>query len=158
MRAILYHLALVSALLVVVSCRSTGKPAGAEFAAVDISGNTPGQVSQMAISVFEAHGYLVANPGPQKPVLEKQASGMSNLTWGNWISDTPVWERVRLTITPRMDNTCRLQCQAFLLRDRGSIMEEEIKVRGLHSGKYQELLEEVAKRLAGQPARPASPE
>lgn len=157
MRAIICCLALVSALLASAGCRSTSKPADAQFAAVDISGQTPARISAITFSVFEANGYLVADTDPKKPIFEKQASGMNNLKWGNWISDTRVWERVRVTITPRLDSMCRVQCQAFVLRDRGSVLEEEIKISGIHSGKYQEMLEDVAKRLSGKAEPAAAP-
>jgi len=88
----------------------------------------------------------VATGGPTHMVFEKKASAMNNFAYGNWI-DTPVWERVKASVEPVSESTFRLQCQAYLLRDRGGTTEEEIKLTGMRSSTYQKLLDKVAKKL-----------
>lgn len=134
--------------LLVSGCRSTAEEGVHSLAAVTITGNTPGQISQVAQGVFEENGYQVAKPGLTSLVFEKKASGMSNLAYGNWGVGSPVWLRVKLSTIPVGEQKYRLQCQADLVRDRGSATEEEIKVGSLHRKPYQRLLDEVAKRLA----------
>ena len=127
-------------------CHSTEPPGGSHFASVEIRGNTPGQISEAAAEVFQAEGYEVAKGGPTHMVFERKASGMNNFAYGNWL-DTPVWERVKASVEPVSEATFRLQCQAYLLRDRGGTTEEEIKLSGMRSNTYQKLLDKVAKRL-----------
>jgi hypothetical protein len=138
-------------LLLGAGCKSAGKPAAGCFASVEINGNTPGQISRVAVEVFRENGYLAAHSGPPEMVFEKRGSTMNNLAYGNWMGGEPVWVRVKVSIVRTGEMANRLQCTASLLRDRNGLMEEEIKVSRLRSGPYQKLLEEVRRRL--NPAR-----
>jgi hypothetical protein len=129
-------------------CRSTHKPDEARFASVEIQGNTPGQIGEMAAEVFQDNGYLVASANPAELIFEKKASGWNNFAYGNWTE--PVWVRVTAAVVPVSEMTFRLQCHAVLLRDRGDTTEEQIKISSLRSHTYQKLLNEVATRLSDQ--------
>ncbi len=128
-------------------CRSTPEPEAGGFASVLIGGNTPGQIGAMAIDMFNAHGYLAVESGQTHLVFEKKGSSLSNLAYGSWLGDTPVWMRVKVAIVPVAEATFRLQCQAYRVQDRGGALEEEVKIGRLHSHPYQKLLEEVAGRF-----------
>jgi len=52
-------------------------------------------------------------------------------------------------VVPAGEISYRLQCRAYLVRDRGSSTEEEIAIGKLKAGRYQELLDQVAKRFVG---------
>ena len=135
-----------------VGCRSAGPSSAKPFASVEIKGNTPGQIHDVAVEVFREHGYKLAKPGLTRLVFERQGSTMDNLAYGNWIGDTPVWVRVKASIVPVAEAVFRLQCEAFLVRDAGSpIIEEEIKISHLRSGPYQKILDEVARRFGAKP-------
>lgn len=126
-------------------CSSTDNGAPSGFAAVTIEGNTPGQIGQAAKEVFEEAGYTVAQPGLTRLVFEKRGSKMDQIAYGNWMGETGVWVRVKAAIVPVREGVFRLQCEGFTLRDRGGTMEEEIRVR--RKGTWQEMLDEVARRL-----------
>lgn len=136
----------------VAGCHSTDKPppkpASAQFASVELQGNTPGQISQMAMAVFQENGFKVALATPNQLVFEKEGTAWNNLAYGNWESDQPIWVRVKASIVYVSEASYRLECHAFLVRDKGKeVFEEEIKVRNINSGRYQKLLDEVARRL-----------
>ncbi|HWH71456.1 MAG TPA: hypothetical protein VNT26_18920, partial [Candidatus Sulfotelmatobacter sp.] len=124
--------------------------AAAPFAAVEIRGNTPGQISKMAEAVFREHGYLVIRADLTSLVFEKKGSKLSNFAYGNWMSDSSVWVRVKASIVPVAEAEYRLQCTAYDVQDRGVAIEEESKMSHLRSRPYQQLLEEVARRLKGE--------
>ncbi len=84
---------------VLSGCQTTGQQEMPSLAAVEIAGNTPGQISAVAKVVFEEDGYELAKPGLTSLIFEKKASGMSNLAYGNW-GGTPVWLRVKVLILP----------------------------------------------------------
>jgi hypothetical protein len=134
-------------------CKSTDKPESARFASVEIRGNTPGQIRDVVVAVFQEHGYILARTGMTKFVFEQKGSSWNNLAYGNWIGDTPIWIRVKVAVVPVVEATYRIECHAFMLRGRGESTEEEIRITGLHSGPYQKLLDEVAGRLNGSPVR-----
>jgi len=137
-------------LLGTVSCQSD-KPAGrAPFAEVVLTGNTPGQIRNATVAVFADNGYKTRRSDPGEMVFEKEGSRMNNFAYGSWMGDTPVWVRVKATVTPVGEMKCRLECRPYLVRDIGSAAEQELSVSTLHRGPYQKLLDEVAKRLSGK--------
>lgn len=130
-------------------CRSGATPSVTGFASVVISGNTPGQIRDAAVDVFAQEGYIATQKAdPGNLVFEKEGSKMSNFAYGSWMGDTPIWVRVKAAIVPAGLMSSRLQCHAYLVRDRGSAAEEELPVSKMHRGQYQKLLEEVAQRFA----------
>jgi hypothetical protein len=133
-------------LVLAAGCHSTGHSGKDYFASVIIHGNTPGQISEVTSEVFQHAGYEVAKGGPMRLVFEKEGSSMDNFAYGNWM-DTRVWERVKITLDAIADETFRLEGQAYMLRDRGGMLEEEVKLSGMHGHKYQLLLDQVAARL-----------
>lgn len=142
-----------TAVLVCAGCKSSSEPASARFASVVIHGNTPGQIGTTVLQTFVAHGYIAASAEPSNLVFEKKAKGLSNITYGNWGDDTPLYVRVKLRIVPvGEEETFRIECQAYMVRDRGSSTEEEIRFSNLRSHPFQEMLDEVATRL-----RPKNP-
>ncbi len=138
---------LVTCLLSTSGCSSTKTTPSGGFASVIISGNTPGQIRDAAIAVFYHNGYIATRKDPGNLVFEKQGSGMNNFAYGSWLGDTPVWIRVKAAILPQGQMTCRLECRAYMVRDRGGATEEEIAVTKLHKGQYQKLLDEVVKKF-----------
>jgi hypothetical protein len=128
-------------------CHSTDQPASS-FASTTISGNTPGQIRDAALLVFREDGYRAAQLDPGALIFEKEGTRMNEIAYGNWLGDIPVWVRVKASVVPYGEMTYRLQCQAFMVRDRGTGAEEEVALGGLHRGPYQKLLDKVAQRLA----------
>lgn len=149
---------LLSALLLATGCKSTQsteKPATTGFASVDIHGNTPGQIWNVAAEVFREHGYLVVRGGSNNWAFEQQGSKMDNLAYGNWM-DTKVWIRVKASLKPLGEAGFRLQCDVVVVRDRGGSTEEEVPAHGFRHGPYQKLLNEVAARLRPKSQSPAA--
>jgi hypothetical protein len=128
-------------------CHSTGQPASS-FASTTISGNTPGQIRNAAMAVFREDGYRASQLDPGAMIFEKEGTKMNEIAYGNWLGDIPVWVRVKASVVSYGEMTYRLQCQAFMVRDRGTGAEEELALSGLHRGPYQKLLDKVAQRLA----------
>jgi len=151
-------LAVCFAALATTGCRSAAKQEPARFASVEIVGQTHERVRDVAAEVFHDHGYLVTRNGWGSLVFEREGSAMNNLAYGNWMGGR-VWVRVKATIFDVSARQCRLHCEAFILRNRGEALEEEIRIKRIHNRPYQELLDEVARRLGGPPTnapRPAS--
>ena len=144
-----FPLALISLVLAVCGCHTTRETAPGTIASVVLHGNTPGQIGDAVIAVFNQNGYITMQAGLNDLVFEKKGSKMNNLAYGSWMGEEPVWVRVRLTIIPVGEAVCRLECRAFLVKDRGTAAEETFKVNRLHSSRYEQLLDEVASRLNG---------
>ena len=140
---------ILAGLLFCLSCRSTGDSTGNSIASVIITGNTPGQIRDVAVDIFSDNGYKVASSSPDHIVFEKQGGGMSNFAYGNWMG-SEVWVRVRAAIVPVHERTFRLQCSVFMVRDIGSATEEEVTLTRIHQHSFQNMLDEVAKRLAAK--------
>lgn len=108
----------------------------------------------MAAVVFHDHGYMVTRHGWQRLDFEKPGSTMDKIAYPSLMGDQ-VWERVKATVDDVEPGTCKLACEAFVVRSRNQPLEEENRVGKLHSHKYRELLNEVAKRLSAQPTPPS---
>jgi hypothetical protein len=140
---------LCSAFCVLASlgCQSTDKSASASFASVVISGNTPGQIRDAAVEVFGENGYKATQTDPAKLVFEKEGSRMNNFAYGSWLADETVWVRVKAAIVPIGEMAFRLQCHAYMVRDRETATEEEVALSSLSKGPYQKLVDQVANRF-----------
>lgn len=143
---------LVLAWVAASGCSTTEHADAPVLASVVLRGNTPGQISSIATEVFKAHDYKVTAEGRDRLVLEKKGSRMNNIAYGSWLSEDPMWVRVRVSIVPVEETAFRLQCRAWLVRDIGSAAEEEIKIGRMHRRPYEEMLEEVAARLGANSA------
>jgi hypothetical protein len=141
------QVALAVCLLTMVGCKSAEKNGSAGFASVVLSGNTPGQIRDAAVDVFGADGYTAAQKDPGNLIFEKKGGGMNNFAYGSWLADDPVWIRVKAAVVPAGDMTFRLQCSAFMVRDKGGVTEEEVRLTRIHRGRYQKLLDQVVKRF-----------
>jgi hypothetical protein len=133
-------------------CRTSSKPRGAGFAAVDIPSRSTAEVLSMTVIVFTEHGFDLASNPSRELVFEKEGSRGEVVTYGSWF-DKKVWVRVRVSIeaAPSATPATRLECEAWMVRDRGERrFEEEQKLSRLRSRPYQDLLEEIARRVEQQ--------
>ena len=101
----------------------------------------------MVMDVFRNHGYETVQSGATNLVFEKKASTWNNFTYGNWGDEASLTIRVKTNIVPVGEQAFMLECQAFIVRDRGRSTEEETKLSNMKRHSYQEILDEVAKRL-----------
>jgi hypothetical protein len=133
---------------VVIGCKSLDKPDSASFTSVQIQGHTAEQVRAATVVVFQQDGYTAADVGRSEMVFEKQGSRWDRIAYGNWIDDTGVWVRVRVSMVPLSDGVFRLRCQAFKVRDKGdAVFEEQVRLRNKRSKPYQALLDKVLGQL-----------
>ena len=130
-----------------------GKPASASFASVVIHGKTPAQIHEATTAVFKANEYL-EQPAPEGWTFEREATQGETLSYGGLYSarySVATIVRVRLKLVAVGEDTQRLQCQAYMITDaRDPLMSREIQIGNFRSEPYQQLLDEVAKRL-GEP-------
>jgi hypothetical protein len=145
----------VCAALVGAGCRSTHSSDPDQFASVDIQDCTPMQIRLVAVQIFQAGGFQVSQAKGSNLLFEKKGSAMNNFAYGNWMEQT-VWVRVKAAIVPLSETRYRLQCDAFMVRDRGGATEEQILLHHFQNGPYQELLDKVAQQLNPVEARPRS--
>ncbi len=138
----------VGCLLLCSGCKSGGNSNTTPSASVEIRGNTPLQVRDVAVQVFEAHEFSVVQRRPEAMVFEKPASKLRNFAYGGWVDEAPVFIRVKASVTPSAPETVRLSCRAFMVQDKGSPIEEEKPISSGRSSTYQKLLDEVAKRFS----------
>ena len=138
----------------VVGCSSPGKGDSEALASVEIHGSSHQQVADMAAVVFHDHGYQVTRHGWTRLDFEKPGSTLDKIAYPSLMGDQ-VWERVKVTVEDVEPGMCKLECEAFVVRSRNQPLEEETRVGKLHSHKYRELLNEVAKRLSARPTSPS---
>ncbi len=131
-------------------CSSLGKPASASFASVTISGKSTGQICDATIAVFRQNGFRASVAG-QQMVFEREGSRGNTLAWDGVVaaqSGAATIVRVRAQVVDLGDGSQRLQCQAYMVTDANDpFIQEEHRLADFRSRPYQDLLDEVAKRL-----------
>jgi hypothetical protein len=134
-------------------CKSMEKPASAAFASVTIPGHTPEQICGATMLEFEQAGYTAADIKRTEMVFEREGSRWDQVAYGSWMTKN-VWVRVRASVVPLGESSCRLQCQAYWVRDKGEPLEAApVAFPNRKSKPYQELLDKVAARMKQQPTR-----
>jgi hypothetical protein len=127
-------------------CQSSKGGSGA-FAAITIHDSSTSQVRETVMTVFGEKGFYDASR-PGSWFLDRPTSKMGRLMHGGWFDADGVRERVKLRLIPLSDGAYRIECTAVMVRDAGdAFFEEETRMTGLKSGPYEQLLEEVERRL-----------
>lgn len=131
-----------------LGCKSGTDPASVSFASVSIQHSTTDQVKQATLAVFAENGYEVALSKGEQIVFEKQGSAMNQVAYGGWIAGQDVWVRVPVTIVPLAPGSHRVECRAYMVRNKGdTFFEEEVKLSRVRKKPYQKMLKDVAARL-----------
>ncbi len=131
--------------LSLTACKTTGGSPSSRLASVVIKGHSKIEISQATHRVFEENGYLAAPLKSADLIFEKQGSAMKTLVYGDW-SGKPVWLRVKLYFRDLASEGILLDCDAFMVLERGDAhFEEERKIR--RGSTYQDLLNQVNQRL-----------
>jgi hypothetical protein len=140
-------------LIAVAGCSSWNKPASESFASVLITNVSPDEIHKTTIKVFQEADYLSYYRDPTQDLLVFEKEGTQGESYAyNGVVGTQYGQitlnRVKVRFVSRADGSCRVNCQAFIVRDASSRLGgEEIRVSNLRSGPYQKLLDEVAERL-----------
>ncbi len=101
--------------------------------------------------VFREDGYAGVANGADSMLFEKEGSRLNDIAYNGAVG-THYGQRSAIRVKSQIidlgGNTCRLQCQAFTVRDAGDpFFAEEIPMTNLRGGPYQILLNKVASRL-----------
>ncbi len=141
----------LSLLLAGTGCGTTGGPASASFASVTIENHSLKEIVDATAQVFGADGYAGGMSAPGKMVFQKGAS--RGTTWSQegllaTYSGAQTVNRVRVEIDSLSGGSAyRLQCQAYVVRDPGALLEDEVRLSNLRGAPYQSLLNKVKKQL-----------
>ena len=126
-------------------------PGSAGFASVTIENRSPEEIATVTARVFGADGYMNGPSRAGQLVFQKDASRATTLSQEGLYatqSGARTMNRVRVEIVPLSGGSSyRLQCQAYIVRDAGALLEDEVRLTSLRSGPYQSLLNKVKKQL-----------
>jgi hypothetical protein len=132
-------------------CGSLGGAASGTFASVTIENHSPEEIAGATAKVFGADGYMAGPSRAGQLVFQKDASRATTLSQEGLYatqSGARTMNRVRVEIVPLSGGSSyRLQCQAYIVRDAGALLEDEVRLTSLRSGPYQSLLNKVKKQL-----------
>jgi hypothetical protein len=132
-------------------CGSLGGAASASFASVTIENRSPQEIAGATAKVFGEDGYMGGPGGAGQLVFQKEASRGTTLSREGLIatqSGARTMNRVRVEIVSLSGGSAyRLQCQAYIVRDAGALLEDEVRLTNVRSAPYQSLLNKVKKQL-----------
>ena len=127
-----------------------GQPASASFASVIISGKSAGEIRDATVAVFRENGYQVF-ASAQGLIFEKEGTKANSIAYDGFVGShygAVTIIRVRVELVDLGNGAQRLQCQTYMVSGAGdSFFENESRLANFRSGPYQDLLDEVAKRL-----------
>lgn len=125
--------------------------------AILIQNHTPKTIIDTAIAVFEEKEFTVKTSGKTELVVEQKSSAWRTVTWGGWSGDG-VWERAHLRVTDYGAGAHLLEADVKMISDKGDeFFEDSQRITRRAHKPYQELLNEVQRRLAALPATSGLP-
>ena len=133
-----------------VGCGSLGGPASASFASVTIENHSLAEIASATAKVFAADGYTGGMSGGSNMVFQKGASRATTLSREGLVDthyDAQTVNRVKVEIVAVGESGYRLQCKAYVVRDAGDLLEDEVPLANIRSLPYQSLLNQVKKEL-----------
>lgn len=137
--------------LLSTGCRSMSGPGSASFASVVIQNRSVTEVQAATQQVFGENGYWGGVSRTGQMVFETEGSRANTLARDGLAATQAgarTLVRVRADVVDLGGGSHRLQCQAFMVSGAGdSFFEEEHPLRNIRSRPYQNLLDEVARRL-----------
>jgi hypothetical protein len=132
-------------------CGSLRGPASAGFASVTIENHSPEEIARATAKVFGADGYMNGPSRAGQLVFQKEASRATTFSQEGLYatqSGARTMNRVRVEIVPLSGGSSyRVQCQAYIVRDAGALLEDEVRLTNIRSAPYQSLLNKVKKQL-----------
>ena len=152
-RAILFSLCCAGLVLAsLAGCSSWNKPASDSFASVIITNTTPVDVQAVTIKVFRESEYQLVHVDTNINMMtfEKEGTRGQSIAYNGIVgtqAGQAILNRVRVRLYERSHGNFRLSCQAYIVPDANSFATHEIKLNGMRSGPYEDLLEDIARRL-----------
>ena len=132
-------------------CGSLRGPVSAGFASVTIENHSPEEIAVAAAKVFGADGYMAGPSRAGQLVFQKEASRATTFSQSGLYATqqgAQTVNRVKVEIVPLSGGSSyRLQCQAYIVRDAGALLEDEVRLSNIRSAPYQSLLNKVKKQL-----------
>lgn len=131
-------------------CSSVSGPASASFASVTIKGHTSEQIRTTTVAVFREKGYQALSSG-ETMVFDREGSRAETISRDGLVAaqgGARTIVRMRVEIVALDAGSHRLQGQTYMVSGAGdSFFEEEHRLTNIRSRPYQNILDEVAKRL-----------
>jgi len=131
-------------------CESLNKPTSASFASVTITGHKPATIGDTAMAVFREKGYSASALGKGAYLFVREGTRKETIAYDGLVAaqnGVSTMVQVRAQVVELNPDTYRLQCETFMIRRAGQALEEATRLSNLRSKPYQELLDEVARRL-----------
>lgn len=116
------------------------------LSAVEIRGHPLATVKETVESVFTAEGFTVQNRKPDQITFERPATRGQVAAYGDW-QGMEVRMRLRVTFLEQTSARILLVCRSLVVREAGTMAEDEQPLGRSRVRAYAPLLHEVAARL-----------
>lgn len=116
------------------------------LSAVKISGHGRQTVRDTVDSVFTEAGFRRGKSAGDQLVFERPATRGQRAAYGNWMGDDVI-VRVKVDVVLQGRELYFVTCRCFVVREGGSMAEDEQALARRRMREFQPLLEEVSKRL-----------
>lgn len=115
-------------------------------AAVEIRNQKPDTIRETLESVYTGAGFRVGSRKPEALCFDRPATRYQVAAYGSWFG-MEVWTRLKVEIIPQSSGQFLLVCRSYVVREAGTISEDQQPLARRHVREYEPLLDEVASRL-----------
>jgi hypothetical protein len=133
-------------------CSSLDKPASASFASVVIANQTPEQIRQAVLAVFQDNGYQMIPQSDETMVFQREATRGETIDYAGFAGAQQgerVVMRVRVNVRPKNPSAYWVECKAYAVRNPGQpVFESTTALFNFQSKPYQKLMDQVAQKVA----------
>lgn len=122
------------------------KIARGSLAAVEIQGASAAALSETVESVFTEAGFRIMTRKPEEIVFDRASTRGEAFAYGNWMG-AEVRTRMKVEIIPQNSGRYLVVCRSFIVRDAGTMGEDEQPLARRRVRDCEPLVYEVANRL-----------
>jgi hypothetical protein len=140
-------LGLLSLLVWLVGCESTGSSTNNSHAALTIEGHSLTDVVVTTREVFQDRDYRLVGAETDRMIFERQGTRGEQVKYGSFGSSAVVM-RVKVDLQEMGPESIFLRCNVYSVRDAGeSVLEDETRILLARGKTFQDILEEIQTRL-----------
>jgi len=142
---------LFAAIIFAGGCSSMDKPASASFASVVIINQTPEQIRQAVLAVFQNNGYQMIPQTDETLVFQREATRGETIDYAGFAGAQQgerVVMRVRVNVRPKNPSAYWVECKAYAVCNPDQpVFENTTALFNFQSKPYQKLMDQVAQKV-----------
>ncbi len=141
----------LAAAVLTAGCRAPKTHLSNRMASIIVTNQSSERIDTAVQTVFTNHRFEEAKGEEDELVFQRPGSFMSGLVYGDWYSGG-VWERIKVYQRELDSSRTVVECDGYMVQQHEDpLFQKEKRQYSTKKGHLQQLMDEVAKELAGEP-------